>query len=82
MVSVAVPASGGAKASVLVYGRDPTVKGSEAYAMGARRSGGRREGGWGHTPSNHGPFYTFEEILYLHPSAHSWQRQWYAHLVV
>ena len=59
MVSVTVP--GAAEASV--RGRDPTVKASEVYDMGTRKSGGRREGGWDHTPSNHGPFYMFEGIL-------------------
>ena len=59
MVSVAVP--GAAEASG--RGRDLTANAPEAYDMGARRSEGRKEGGWDHRPSNHEPFYTFEEIL-------------------
>ena len=59
---VAIPG----KAEGSVRGRDPTVKALEVYDMGARGSEGRREGRRDDTPSNHGPFYTFEETLDLY----------------
>jgi len=61
-VLVAIPG----KAEGSVRGHDPTVKALEVYDMGARSSEGRREGRWDDTPSNHGPFYTFEETLDLY----------------